>query len=197
MTLNCSGFTNPRTGQRLPSTVLQVWGGDQNVSSTYHHNIGKIYPQHITTTLVETIETRRTAGWCWTRGWRGRSAGRSGSTCSASSATGGGRTRVSPRKVMRSEQQWSESQLEQKWCSLGRRRRAGICLMSRSHRNLTTNLKYLLLQDDKRHWLAKYPKIPTLLIITLTCVEYLPHTEGLTAWSPTNLSFQMMRHKNC
>ena len=124
----------------------------------------KIYPQHIiiTTTLVETIETRRTAGWCWTRGWRGRSAGRSGSTCSASSATGGGRTRVSPRRVMRSEQQWSESQLEQKWCSLGRRRRGGTCLMSRSHRNLTTNLKSLLLQEDNRHWLAKYPKIPTL-----------------------------------
>ena len=39
MTLNFSGFTNPRTGQRLPSTVLQVWGRDQNISSTYHHNI--------------------------------------------------------------------------------------------------------------------------------------------------------------
>ena len=41
MTLNFSGFTNPRTGQRLPSTLLQVWGGDENISSTYY-----LSPQH-------------------------------------------------------------------------------------------------------------------------------------------------------
>ena len=36
----------------------------------------------------------RTARWFSTRGWRGKSVGRSGSTCSASNATDGGKTRV-------------------------------------------------------------------------------------------------------
>ena len=108
----------------------------------------KTYPQHITTTLVETIETPRTAGWCWTRGWRGRSAGRSGGTCSASSATGGGRTRVSPRRVMRSEQQWSESQLEQKWCSLGRRRTGVRCLEVIAICQQISNLSYFKKTTD-------------------------------------------------
>ena len=39
-------------------------------------------------------KTTRTARWFSTPGWRGKSVGRSGSTCSASNATDGGKTRV-------------------------------------------------------------------------------------------------------
>ena len=178
MTLNFSGFTNPRTGQRLPSTVLQVWGRDQNISSTYHHNIGRINWNSQDCGMV--LDSRVKGKECWPI-----------------------RKHVLCLKCNRRRQDESEpEESDDEWAAviwvrtgaevmqLGSKKNG--CLMSRSQSNLTTNLKSLLLQEDNRHWLAKYPKIPTL-----TCVEYLPHTEGLTAWSPTNLSFQMMRHKSC
>ena len=154
MTLNFSGFTNPRTGQRLPSTVLQVWGWHQIISSTYY-----LSPQHRSRQLK--LAGLRDGAWLAGEG-EGVLADQEARALPQVQPEEAGREWARGEWWGVSEQQWSESQLEQKWCSLGRRRRGGTCLMSRSHRNLTTNLKSLLLQENNRHWLAKHLKIPTL-----------------------------------
>ena len=59
----------------------------------------------ITTTTIIIVIITRTARWFSTLGWRGRSVGQSGSTCSAWSATGDGRTRVNLRRVTPTSEQ--------------------------------------------------------------------------------------------
>ena len=97
-----SGFPDPRPGQRFPSALLQVWGchKHQHYNHWHHHyNHWQQHPCQMIKNMHTLTKMCRTARWFWTLGWRGRSVGRSGSTCSAWSAIGGGRTRASPRKV--------------------------------------------------------------------------------------------------
>ena len=93
--LTISGLPDPRPGQRFPSALLQVWGCHKH----HHYNHWQQHPCQMIKNMHTLTKMCRTARWFWTLGWRGRSAGRSGSTCSAWSAIEGGRTRASPRKV--------------------------------------------------------------------------------------------------